>query len=240
MTISGRDIDDIHLDSPGEERIFYALKTLMDALSGPRGDVVEACQKYLTRGFPGVSPPTTEGVILDLLVQSLWLAAKLHVDLEGELERLSGDFSAAAERMREDLRQRERMRHNRAALGGGLETPQGRCLTMLVYGVTLQPEPATSTWTWRRATFPDEVVRKLVEGGLAAIEGDGASSRYVAVTPRGMAAFEKLAGEEVAVDDAYADAYADIEAPVPAIAPGAEPPTIAFSDDDAAGPFRFT
>jgi hypothetical protein len=50
--------------------IFHALKALMDALSGPRGDIAVASERYLTRGIPGASPPTTEGVVLDMVLHN--------------------------------------------------------------------------------------------------------------------------------------------------------------------------
>jgi len=197
MQISSHDIEDIHLAQPSEARIFQALNALMDALSGPRGDIAVAAEKYLTRGFPGAPAPTTQGVVLDMLVQLLWLAATLHVDIGAELERLTREHEIAAARSREAQAQIERQQANRAVLGGGLETPQGRCLTILAYGVNLRPEPKDGTWTWRKAVFPDALIQQMIAGGLVTQEGDGASSAYLAISPRGLAAYNKLSGEQV-------------------------------------------
>ncbi len=263
MQITAHDIEDIHLAQPSEARIFQALNALMDALSGPRGDIAVAAEKYLTRGFPGAPAPTTQGVVLDMLVQLLWLAATLHVDIGAELERLTREHEIAAARSREEKAVVERQQANRAVLGGGLETPQGRCLTILAYGVNLRPEPKDGTWAWRKAVFPDSLIQLLLAGGLVSVEGDGASSTYLAITPRGLAAYNKLSGEQVEADGAMPNIppIATSSAPssmAPALAassasvsakPAPEPDLMAeldhgFDDLDPAdpeeSPFRFT
>lgn len=258
--ITEHDVEDIHLAAPSEARIFAALNALMEALSGPRGDIAVAAERYLTRGFPGAPKPTTQGVVLDMLVQLLWLAATLHVDIGEELERLTKEHEIAAARSREEKAIIEKQQANRAVLGGGLETPQGRCLTILAYGVNLRPEPKDGTWTWRKAVFPDHLIQLLLAGGLVSVEGDGASSTYLAITPRGLAAYNKLSGEQVEAEgatpnippvSAAAPKSAATHAPSPSTAPAmAEPedPMADFDqafDDDALldpeeKPFRFS
>ena len=240
MQITAHDVEDIHLGEQSQARIFHALKALMDALSGPRGDIAVASERYLTRGIPGASPPTTEGVVLDMLVQLLWLAATLHVDIGAELERQTKEHEIRAARSREEKAQVARQQANRAALGGGLETPQGRCLTILAYGVNLRPEPKDATWTWRNAVFPDSLIQLLLAGGLVSIEGDGASSVFLAITKRGLEAYNKLSGEQV---QAEGDAPNIPAAPKPGKAAGAAPaplPAMSFEereDEELVGGF---
>ncbi|MFY7958729.1 MAG: hypothetical protein ACOVVK_01515 [Elsteraceae bacterium] len=258
--ITEHDVADIHLAAPSEARIFAALNALMEALSGPRGDIAVAAEKYLTRGFPDAPKPTTQGVVLDMLVQLLWLAATLHVDIGAELERLTREHEIAAARSREEKAIIEKQQANRAVLGGGLETPQGRCLTILAYGVNLRPEPKDGTWTWRKAVFPDQLIQLLLAGGLVSVEGDGASSTYLAITPRGLAAYNKLSGEQVEAEGALPNIppasaaspkSAASPAPAPSMAPAMAEPEDPMADFDHAfeddpmldpeeKPFRFS
>jgi hypothetical protein len=134
---------------------------------------------------------------------------------------LTKEHEIAAARSREEKAVIEKQQANRAVLGGGLETPQGRCLTILAYGVNLRPEPKDGTWTWRKAVFPDRLIQLLLAGGLVAIEGDGASSTYLAITPRGLAAYNKLSGEQVQAEGALPN--------IPPVASSASPKSSAVS-----------
>jgi hypothetical protein len=121
-----------------------------------------------------------------------------------------------------------------------LETPQGRCLTILAYGVNLRPEPKDGTWTWRKAVFPDSLIQLLLAGGLVSIEGDGASSVFLAITKRGLEAYNKLSGEQV---QAEGDTPNIPAAPKPGRAAGAPPaplPAMSFEereDEELVGGF---